>query len=287
MITIAIDNETCVRCGKCVKVCPSYILTQTEKKADIGLHKIDHCISCGHCVAVCPTFSVIHSDFPKTKVHTLNRDILPQPEQMMELIRARRSNRALSDQPVPQEMLQQIVEAAHLAPTATNAQQVKFVLVTNPEVLKQVADLTIDIYAETAKKLSHPLVKPFVNLIKPGAKEVIPKLKGLVKAYKAGTDTVLRGAKAALFIYTPDSVMFGKQDANLAYQNGSLMAESLGVAQFYTGFICSASDLDKKKKRICKLLNIEGTIHAGMALSMPRFKFRRYTDRKPLDLQII
>lgn len=33
-----------------------------------------------------------------------------------------------------------------------------------------------------------------------------------------------------ILIHTPSESRFGCQDANLAYQNGSLMAESLGVA---------------------------------------------------------
>ena len=64
------------------------------------------------------------------------------------------------------------------------------------------------------------------------------------------------------------------------------MAESLGVSQFYTGYVCIAVDLDKKRK-LSKLLNIDGTIHAGMALSMPAFKFPKYTDRKELNLTVL
>ena len=56
------------------------------------------------------------------------------------------------------------------------------------------------------------------------------------------------------------------------------MAEALGVAHFYTGFICRAAELDKKQK-IQKMLNINGFIYAGMALGMPRFKFNRYIEK--------
>lgn len=285
MITIDIEKETCIKCGKCVKVCPAYILTQESPKDEIGLKNVQTCIACGHCVAVCPTNSVIHSEFPEQKVHTLKREILPTPEQVMELCKARRSNRAFLSSPVPEEYLRQIVDAAHLAPTASNGQEVSFTLITNPELLKQIANITINTFEATVKKITNPFINPFINLIVPGAKEAVPTLSAVITKHKSGTDAILRGAKAILLIHTPASSNFGRQDANLAYQNASLMAESLGVSQFYTGYVCIAVDLDKKRK-LAKLLNIKGTIHAGMALSMPAFKFPKYTDRKELNLTV-
>lgn len=286
MITIAIEEESCIKCGKCVKVCPAYILTQENLKAEIGLRNIQTCIACGHCVAACPTDSVIHSEFPQQKVHTLNRDILPSPEQVMELCRARRSNRAFLSSAVPKEYLQQIVNAAHLAPTASNGQEVSFTLVTDTDLLKQISDITINTFQNTIKKITNPFVKPFINLISPEAKSAVPKLNAVIAKHKSGADAILRGAKAVLLIHTPSSSNFGRQDANLAYQNASLMAESLGVSQFYTGYVCIAIDLDKKRN-LAKLLNIEGNIHAGMAMSMPAFKFSKYTDRKNLNLTVL
>lgn len=285
MITIDIEKESCIKCGKCVRVCPAYILTQENPKAEIGKRNVHTCIACGHCVAACPTDSVIHSEFPEQKVHTLNRDILPSPEQVMELCKARRSNRAFLSSPVPEKYLRQIVEAAHLAPTASNGQEVSFTIVTDPDLIKQISDITIETFQNTIKKITNPLIKPFINLISPEAKSAVPKLSAVIAKHKSGTDAILRGAKAVLLIHTPASSNFGRQDANLAYQNASLMAESLGVSQFYTGYVCIAIDLDKKKN-LAKLLNIEGNIHAGMALSMPAFKFPKYTDRKEINLTV-
>lgn len=285
MITIDIDNETCIKCGKCVKVCPVYILTQESPESTIGLKNVHTCIACGHCVAACPTESVIHSEFPEHKVHTVNRENLPTPEQVFELCRTRRSNRAFLSSPVPTEYLQQIIEAAHLAPTASNEQEVGFTLVTNPELLKQISEITIETFESTVKMADNPLIKPLLGLFAPEAKEGVPHLKFVINKYRNGYDSILRKAKAVLLIHTAPTSNFGKQDANLAYQNASLMAESLGVSQFYTGYICISIDLDKKKK-LAKLLNIEGKIHAGMALAMPAFKFPKYVDRKDIDITV-
>lgn len=285
MIIIDIEKESCIKCGKCVRVCPAYILIQKSIKDDIEQKNVQNCIACGHCVAVCPTDSVIHSDFPVQRVHTLKRDILPSPEQVMELLRARRSNRAFLTSPVPDEYLRQIVEAGHLAPTASNGQEVGFTIITNPDLLKQISEITISTFGSTVKKITHPLIKPFLPLIAPDAKGAAPKLSAVIAKHRGGVDAILRGATAVIFMHTPLGSNFGRQDANLAYQNASLMAESLGVSQFYTGYVCIALDLDKKRE-LSKLLNIDGVIHAGMALAMPAYKFSKYVDRKDINLSV-
>ena len=87
-----------------------------------------------------------------------------------------------------------------------------------------------------------------------------------------------RGHGCHLF-YTDKKERFGCQDCNLAYQNASLMAEAAGVSQFYTGFVCSAAGMDRKRK-LQKLLGIEGTVHAGIALGMPSFRFDKIHRQK-------
>lgn len=280
-ITLSINNTTCIKCGKCVRVCPSRIFTQEKPGEEIGIPDISNCISCGHCAAVCPTESIMHSEFPPEKVHAIDRAQLPTAEQMMLLCKARRSNRAFSKKPVPEEVLGQILEAAHRAPTASNMQQVEFTLVTDPERLKEISQFTIDTFAEIAKKLVNPFLKPILKPMLPQLYRYLPAFHRLTDEYAKGNDLILRGATAVLFIHTPKKSKFGCQDANLAYQNGSLMAECLGVSQFYTGFVCSAIQQDNK---LAKSLGIQGTIHAGMGLGMPSFLYPNYIDKKEIQV---
>ncbi len=59
----------------------------------------------------------------------------------MEAIRARRSTRIYKNKPIPKEALEQLVEAARFAPTARNVQPWEFVVITQPQTLKKIADL--------------------------------------------------------------------------------------------------------------------------------------------------
>ena len=285
-MALSINELSCSRCGKCVRVCPSVILYQSSPGEKVELQNVTGCISCGHCVAVCPTDSVVHSDFPPEKVHQIDREELPTPEQVMLLCESRRSNRAFSSKPVPENMLEQILRAAHLAPTASNKQQVEYTVVTDPVKLQHISAYTIDIFSSIARRLENPVLKFILKPLLPELYGYIPAFNRLTSEFKTGNDLILRKATAVIFIHTPKKSRFGCQDANLAYQNGSLMAESLGVSQFYTGFVCSAIQQDKDN-RLAKSLNIEGTIHAGMALGLPSFKFPKYIDRKEIKVNYL
>ncbi|MCC8172672.1 MAG: nitroreductase family protein [Parabacteroides sp.] len=276
--SISIEKESCIQCGKCVRVCPSGIMSQEKRGEEIGLKHIQSCIVCGHCVDVCPTDSVIHSAFPPEKTHVIDYTRLPSPEQVMLLIKSRRSNRAITSKPVPQKMLEQIVEAARYAPTASNKQQVSFTLVTDPVKLRQISDFTIKKLSSTAKILTNPLVK---GVLKPFLRDTyhsIPALYRLKQEHEAGNDPILRKSTAVLIFHTPESNGFGCEDANLAYQNASLMAQSLGVSQIYMGFVVKAIQLGGKNE-FSQLLGIEGKVQAVMALGIPAFNYAKYTER--------
>lgn len=280
-MTLDIELTTCIECGKCVKVCPSNIFVQEKADKGVGLVNVESCIVCGHCVSVCPTDSVLHSEFPAEKVHAIDYSQLPTPEQMMLLSKVRRSNRTITAKAIPTEMLDQILEAAQRAPTATNAQTVSFTLITDPQKLRQVSDFTIGVFDSILKVVQNPAVK---LILKPFLGATLYKYVSIFEQLKAdhaaGKDPILRKATALLVIHTPKSNRFGCEDSNLAYQNASLMAECLGVSQVYMGFVLTA--IKQKKGKFAELLGIDGEIHAIMALGMPAVRYPKYVDRKEI-----
>ena len=58
-----------------------------------------------------------------------------------EAILTRRSTRVYSDRPVEQQKLEQVIEAGRLAPSGGNSQTTHMIVITKPEVLKELACL--------------------------------------------------------------------------------------------------------------------------------------------------
>ena len=64
---------------------------------------------------------------------------LPSPESVLALLRERRSIRIYRPDPVPDEMIVQLLEAGRWAPSASNRQPWAFIVVRDKEILHQVA----------------------------------------------------------------------------------------------------------------------------------------------------
>lgn len=60
----------------------------------------------------------------------------------IECLKTRRSIRAYKDTPVPKEIVEDIVDCGRLAATARNVQPWEFIVVTDPDVRKTLADIS-------------------------------------------------------------------------------------------------------------------------------------------------
>lgn len=66
-------------------------------------------------------------------------DDLMSPEAVLSLLKGRRSIRRYRPDPVPDEMIEQLLEAGQWAPSASNRQPWQFIVVRDEAILKQVA----------------------------------------------------------------------------------------------------------------------------------------------------
>lgn len=279
-VSISISSD-CIKCKKCVTVCPADVILSDPSTKNVYVDKVDQCIACGQCAAICPVGALHHSCFPDDKIHVFDPEACPSEDELMLLLKKRRSNRAFSRKPVPDEYLFKMIEAAHYFPSAHNSRDLGFTVIRSEEKLRLLTEFTVSVYDDILKKLRHPLVKPWLSRLKPDIYDNVPILSHVVSDYRSGKEPVLRNATAVILFHTQREDMFSNADANLAYQNASLMAETLGVGHFYMGYVCSAIRL--KKGKLERLLGIDGHIQVAMAVGMPLFRFPNYIDRgKPV-----
>lgn len=276
---ISINPDLCSRCGKCQQICPAFIPV-IDRGRTPRVFRTDSCIGCGHCVDVCPTGAFVNDRFPDGSVHLIDRTILPSPDSLMELIRSRRSNRTITSKPIPQESLDLILEAARYAPTAENSRKVQLTLLTDSEALHRVEAATLGFFMRLARIMTFAPVKAVCKPFMRDLYAEVPLLMKMNRQFQEGQHPSTCNATALLVISAPKGYSFGFQDCNLAYQNASLMAESLGVSQIYMGFVQTAMFL-MGCRRAARVLNIPKghKAFAIMALGMPAYKYPKYTSR--------
>lgn len=277
-IKIGVNASLCRHCSRCVQVCPASVLEWTEERMPQMRHA-EQCIGCGHCVDVCETDALQHSLFPPERIHIVRRKLMPSPESLMELLRARRSNRTITDCPVPQEILDNLLEAARYAPTAENTRRVK-VTVLEGESLHELENVVMRFFLRLAKILMARPVRPLTKVLLPDLYGEAPELERFRKRWEGGELPCCCNASCVLVFSAPAGYDFAWQDCNLAYQNASLMAEAHGVSQVYLGLVQTALRFMSRKK-VSRLLDLpEGHVpRAFMAIGIPRFLYSRYTER--------
>jgi len=85
-------------------------------------------------------------------------DDLPSPESLLTLLKTRRSIRRYRPDPVPDEMVEQLLEAGRWAPSASNRQPWDFIVVRDETIRQQVAEHAAFYFIRWAHVAEAPLL---------------------------------------------------------------------------------------------------------------------------------
>lgn len=248
---VMIDSSKCVGCGKCAEICVAHNLTVEDRKARTLL---DDCVLCGQCTAICPKEAVSISGYDPTQI-CKRRDIRLNPDDVLDVIRSRRSIRRFQQKKVPAEVIEQILEAGRLTHTAKNMQDVSFV------VLEQEKD-TIEAMAVGLFRK----IKPLADLLSPMARN-----------NEISDHFFFFRAPAVIVILAED-----KTNGLLAAQNMEFVAEANGLGVLFSGYFTSAANASRKIKKALQVPKRK-RVAMTLVLGYPDVKFLRSVPRKELD----
>src|SRR4030042_3350381 len=127
MALLTIDKDTCTKCGICATQCNMIIFKEGSYPRQMP-GTDEFCMRCGHCVAVCPTGSLTHKEMLAEQTPLVEKSLDVSFKQCAQLIKSRRSIRNFQDKAVPKEEIERIIDVARYAPTATNSQDVRWLV---------------------------------------------------------------------------------------------------------------------------------------------------------------
>jgi nitroreductase/NAD-dependent dihydropyrimidine dehydrogenase PreA subunit len=289
MDMITIDRSLCIKDGLCAKVCPRNIFIQREKLTDPELVNVEYCIACGQCLAICSKDAIRHTAFSTGVIRKIQSELLPSSEQVMELIKTRRSIRAFRDKPLEKATIEKIIEGARFAPSGHNAQSTEFLVIQDRDLLDQVSEMVVEYLRFEIGRFGNPIFRSFALLANRESAESglheIPRFKQLAAQFESGEDPILRGAPALLVFHASETVGFADVNAQLAVQNASMIAHSMGIGHFFTGWVlapCRAPKAQAWNHRIPDLLGIPqgNQIFGALALGYPIPRFKKRIERE-------
>ena len=240
--TITRDANLCTKCGTCVLTCGATVYVQESKDSIPEVINPGSCISDGYCVAICPKNAIVHSEFPEGYVKPVNAENMPSSEEVLELLRTRRSIRVFKDKPVERQLIEGIIEAARFAPSQDNLQTTEFIVVQDKELLEKIVQAVGNFCADFLAKLRNPLMRrilPIVMRVPAQAvtEFVLPHFEHYVAEIQKGRDPVLHNAPSLILFHAEERPMsYVDINASLALHNAALMAYSQGLGASTVAF---------------------------------------------------
>lgn len=277
-----IENK-CIGCERCVAVCPSFVLGMAEEK--VKLLRGEWCIGCGHCGAVCPSEAILREGMAFEKHPKRGEVPAVTPEILGLLVRERRSIRNYSTDPIPKQILEQILDAGRYAPTGTNSQNVHYVVLTSPHQINELRQMTIRFYEKIFSRAGTPLGRFALSLLA-GKKTVeylqesIPKMKVAREAMNQGQDRLFYHAPVVMVTHAESWDSSSSFNCSVALYNCSLKAHTLGLGCCFNGFLVNAVNHDPKIKRWLGIPS-DHRSYSAMALGYPTIKYPNLVQRQP------
>lgn len=154
--------------------------------------------------------------------------------ELIQLIKQRRSIRRFQDKPVERELIEEIIQAGRYAPSDRNRQPWRFIIITNKEYIHDLS--------EKVKEELKKLLRKKINVPKE-LKERENKILLAAAAY-AKEDHIFFDAPVLILVLTDDK-LFSTESTACCTQNMMLAAYSLGIGSCWIG-LANVLNLNKK-----------------------------------------
>ena len=229
MSLFTINSRLCKRDGVCVEECPPRII-EIRKKGDFPSpveNAEEICIRCGHCVAVCPHGALSLKMMKPEDCSPIRRDILPGFESVAEFLKSRRSVRAYQENQVNRETLLRLMDVARYAPSGSNSQPVRWLLIEDENEVRRLAALVVDWMRRMVSE------NPEISV--PG------RFDRIIRAWDAGQDRIFRSAPHVVVAFGLKSVPAAQPACIIALTYLELAAYAMGLGPCWAGYFMRAS----------------------------------------------
>lgn len=260
MPLFTVDDALCTRCAACVDACPVSIL-EMGVAGGVSLPipgRAAHCIDCGHCMAICPHGALALATMAPADCEVVRRETFPNADQLTHYMRARRSIRAYEDRPVPRETLAALIDLARYAPTGSNSQTVRWLVLYDGAWVKELA---ASVVAYMRAQLASGTY---------GRRWLAERIS---TEWDQGIDAICRGAPHVVIAHGPSAT-----SNVIAATHLELAAPAYGLGACWGGYIMAAAREWEPTREALGLSEVAEGI-AVMLIGYPRHAYARIPQR--------
>ncbi len=269
MDLLTVDHNKCIKCGLCVEACPSCILNMGTDGPECNFDR--GCMSCGHCVAICPVGALDNKYTPLAEQLPVPTN-LPSQEDIYNWMRARRSIRLFKKETPKEADVVKLLDICRYAPTAGNSQGMYYLVLTDPNKIKAIADAVADwMELEVAAGSNN---KRYFTVV--------------LKAYRERKqDIIARNAPMLIFATVRRLNVTGVSNAEQCFAYADLFAPTIGLGTTIAGFIQSCAIAGYQP--LLDLLNVpdKHKVVGTLMVGYPKAKYQRMPERQHLKYEYI
>jgi nitroreductase/NAD-dependent dihydropyrimidine dehydrogenase PreA subunit len=270
MSLFTIDTEKCDKDGICAIECPAQIIEMTEDGPVPAKGAEEICIQCGHCVAICPKAAFRLDFLSPDQCMPIEKEKMLDPDQTEHFLRSRRSIRRYKEKPVPRDLFEKALEVSCCAPTGSNRQTVKWLVIDKREDVQKIAAHVIDWMQYITK--TYPEIAEMMNT------------ERLISQWDQGIDRICRDAPQLVFTYASDEFGSGAADCHTALAYLELALPGFGLGSCWAGYVnyavsqwpALAKALDLPEKHTC---------HGALMVGFSKFRYQRAPKRNAPDIR--
>ena len=284
-----INHDICTRCLKCVEICPKKVLHYNENRIEAIENE---CMLCTHCFCVCPCDAI---SFDETEVKKIifrsleysEKTVDPgntDPAGLVNAIRSRRSVRKYRKDPVPDEIIADLIEFAVTAPSGTNCQDWQFIAINGREKVWALAQEIKKFFVKINTLAKNPVIRNLSvffmgNTLKKYYHEHMDSVEMGLRESEKGVDMLFHNAPSLIIVHSEMGGSTPVEDAQYASYHITLLAHAVGLGTCYIGFAVESINRDWNLKKYLDI-PMKNRVHAVLTLGYPDVHFNRLSLRK-------
>ena len=276
------NEDKCSECMLCVRDCVMGVWRIVDGKSSPV--NIELCNRCSHCLAICPCDAIRHDSLDMDQISAVNRKDF-NPEMYRDIILSRRSVRQFKDEPVSRSVIEQIIDLARYAPTASNDQNVGYIVVTEKRLIEETANdifgFTSRLYNKTKKGIGRIIVN-LTGLVNNRYLKVMDYVQG--QNAETGRDFILHNAPVLILIHAPKNARFTSDNCNIAATTIINYAHVLRLGTCLIGVMTMALRYSGKLRRKLGVPK-DRRVYATLVMGYPAYRHKNTVSRKKSEVQ--